>query len=377
MVFFRRQCALLEWALSSHRKRPGKSLVLAGVLALIVFLLASFAFLRASVRLEAAEMLRDAPDLVVRLLVAGRHEQVPAAAMASIGAVPGVAAVEGRLWGYYYDPLAGANYTVVVPTHGPPAEGEAAIGSAIARAGQRRDRKRLAIRSYRGDFMLFTVRTVLPERADLLAGDVMVVSERDFRRLFDLPGDAVTDVLVRLAPGSDPRAVSRDVPKALPGARAVTRREMEATAASFLDARRGLPAIFVLAMSMALVILASDKPSAMSVEEQQELGILRALGWSPAEVLTAKAWETLALSITSLFVGLLAAYAHVYMYGAALFSPVLRGWSVVMPGLHLVPAFDAPFLAAIAGSVVLLPAFGTVIAALRSASGEPDAVIRD
>jgi len=376
MSFLRRQHAMLEWALASHRKRPGKTAALAGVLVTIVFLLGSFAFLRESVRFETAAVLRDVPDLVVQRRVAGRQDVLPRAALDAVRSVPGVANVQARLWGYYYDALAGANYTVAVPASAPPADGEAAIGSAIARARPRRDRSRLAVRSYRGDVLLFAVRTVLPEEADLVAGDLLIVSEADFRRLFDLPADAVSDLVVHLAPRADREAVVRNVRTVLPGAHVVRRQEMLASAASFLDPLRGLAAVLMLSMTLALVIVAFDKPLAAGAEEQQEIGILRAVGWSRNEALAAKAWESLTVSVPALLLGLLAAYAHVYVYEAALFAPVLRGWGVAAPALRPVPRFELAFLTAIAVSVTLLPACGTLIAARGAASGEPDAVIR-
>jgi len=92
--------------------------------------------------------------------------------------------------------------------------------------------------------------------------------------------------------------------------------------------------------------------------------------------LAAKVWESLSVSITALLVGLLMAYAHVYLWQAALFAPVLRGWAVLAPNLQLVPSLDISFLAAIAASTILLPASGTLFAAHRPASGDPDAAIR-
>jgi len=372
----RRQGALLEFALASLLRHRGKTVVLGAVLTLIVFLLASLAFLRSSVRFEAATMLRDAPDLVLQQLVAGRQELLPQGAVAAVRAIPGVARAQGRLWGYYYDAAMGANYTLVVPPLGSPADGETAIGSGVSRSRQGYSRDVLAFRSYGGAAVLLTVKAILPERADFIAGDLMLVSERDFRALFALPTDVVNDIVVYLAPDADPAAVRQQALRVLPGARVVTRQEMLATAASFLDWRRGLTAIIVVAMALALGIVAADKPSALSVEEQREMGILRALGWSKAEVLVAKTWESLSVSITALLLGMLTAYAHVYLWQAALFAPVLRGWAVLAPNLQLVPSLDIPFLAAIAASTILLPAAGTLFAAHRPASGDPDAVIR-
>lgn len=373
----RRQGALLEFALASLLRHRGKTAVLGAVLTLIVFLLASLAFLRSSVRFEVSALLRDAPDLVVQRLVAGRQELVPQGAVAALQSIPGVDRAQGRLWGYYYDSSGGANYTVVVPQVAPPADGETAIGAGVSRSREGYSRDVLAFRSYGGKAVLLTVKAVLPERSEMISGDLVVVSERDFRALFALPATVVNDVVVYLAPGADPTSVRQQALRALPGARVVTRQEMLETAASFLDWRGGLPGVVVLAMALALLILAADKPAALGVEEQKEIGTLRALGWSKMDVLAAKTWESLAVSTVAVFVGMFAAYVHVYPGGAALFSPVLQGWAVLAPNLHLVPSLDIPLLAAIAASTIVLPASGTLLAAYRPASGDPDAVIRE
>jgi predicted lysophospholipase L1 biosynthesis ABC-type transport system permease subunit len=373
----RRQTALLEFALASLLRHRGKAAVLGAVLTLIVFLLASLAFLRSSVRMEAGALLQDAPDIVVQRLVAGRQDLVPQSAVSAAGALPGVARAQGRLWGYYYDASGGANYTVLVPHAAPPADGETAIGSGVSRSRQGYSRDVLAFRSYNGKAVLLTVKAVLPERADLIAADLVAVSERDFRALFALPADVVNDVAVYLSPGADPAAVEQRLLRALPGARVVTRQDMLDTAASFLDWRHGIAGALVVAMAIALIIVSADKPSALGVEEQREIGTLRALGWSSMDVLIAKTYESVAVSMVALLLGMLTAYVHVYPGGAALFAPVLRGWALLAPNLHLVPSLDIPFLAAIAASTIMLPASGTLLAAYRPASGDPDAVIRE
>ena len=373
----RRQAALLEFALASLLRHRGKAAVLGAVLTLIVFLLVSVGFLRSSVRFEAVALLQDAPDLVVQRLVAGRQELVPQSAVSAVLAVPGVARAHGRLWGYYYDGSGGANYTVVVPQAAPPADGETAIGSGVSRSRHGYSRDVLAFRSYDGKAVLLTVKAVLPERADIITGDFVIVSERDFRTLFALPADVANDVAVFLAPGADPAAVKQQTLRALPGFRVVTRHDMLETAASFLDWHRGLAAILVLAMGIALVIVSADKPSALGVEEQKEIGTLRALGWSSIDVLIAKTYESVSVSIVALFVGMLAAYAHVYVWDTAVFAPVLRGWAVLTPSLDLVPRFDPGLLATVAISILVLPASGSILAIYRAAAGDPDAVIRE
>jgi hypothetical protein len=107
------------------------------------------------------------------------------------------------------------------------------------------------------------------------------------------------------------------------------------------------------------------------------MGILRALGWTVPEVLMAKAWESLAVTTTAVHAGGLAAYAHVYLSGSALFVPVLRGWAVLAPRLDVVPSFDLPVMLALAASTIALPTAGALVACYRPVMGDPDAVIRE
>jgi hypothetical protein len=377
VIFLRHQRALAEFGLTSLARRPTRAALLGVVLTTIVFVLSSLAFLASSVRQHAAAVLRDAPELVVQRVVAERQDLMPATAVAVVQAVPGVREARGRLWGYYYNAASGDNYTVVVPARPPLPPGHAMLGAGVARTSRTFGEGAMWLRSYAGEPMALTVHDVLAGRSDLLTADLVLVSERDFRALFTLPAGFVNDVVVALVPGSDAEAVRRAIGRALPDVRVVTRREMLSTATSFLDGRSGLTAVVIGAMVLGLVILSGDKPSALGDDERREMGTLRALGWTAADVLIAKVWESLAVSMTALFVGALAAYAHIYVFGAALFVPVLKGWAALSPELHLAPALNIPAFAGIAASTLVLPAAGMLLACFAPATGNPDSVIRE
>lgn len=113
--FLRRQRYLIDFTVASLARRMGKNLGLLGVYTLIVFLLASVMLFTQSLRHEASLLLVNAPEVVVQRMLAGRHELIPEDYLQRIGKVRGVAAMYGRLWGYFYDPVVQANYTLMVP----------------------------------------------------------------------------------------------------------------------------------------------------------------------------------------------------------------------------------------------------------------------
>jgi hypothetical protein len=53
-----------------------------------------------------------------------------------------------------------------------------------------------------------------------------------------------------------------------------------------------------------------------------------------------KTWEGLLISLTAFLLGFIAAYVHVFHFDAAVFEPVLKGWSVLYPRFTLVPTVD-------------------------------------
>ena len=110
-----RERNIIEFTLSSLLRRKRKNVALISVYTLVVFFLASVLFFTHSIREEASIILRASPEMIVQRLVAGRHELIPMSYIGKIKRIRGVGSVKGRLWGYYYDPITGANYTLTVP----------------------------------------------------------------------------------------------------------------------------------------------------------------------------------------------------------------------------------------------------------------------
>ena len=158
-----RQRNILDFTLASLGRRRGKNLSLLLIYSLIIFRLASVMFFTAAIKDESASLLAEAPDMVVQRLAAGRHDLIPLDYATDIARIRGVRAVSPRLWGYYFDPATGANYTLLVPPAGEIAEGEVAIGAGIARSRGIEVDDLLSFRPYQGEILLFPVARLLSE----------------------------------------------------------------------------------------------------------------------------------------------------------------------------------------------------------------------
>jgi ABC-type lipoprotein release transport system permease subunit len=285
--------------------------------------------------------------------------------------------VEGRLWGYHYDPAVGVNLTLLAPATGAPGPGRARLGAALARARNLGAGDVFSLRASDGRSRAFVVEGTLAGTSELASADLMLVNEADFRAFFGLPADVFTDAALRVANPREARKVAEKVLERLPAARVVSREEMRRTYEAAFNWRQGLLLSALSVVLVAFAFLAWDKASGLTAEERREIGILKALGWDTGDVLRMKLWEWALLSLLAFLAGYSLAWLHVFHAGAPLFTAVLKGWSVLYPEFRLVPEVDPAQIAALALLTVLPYVAATLVPVWRAASLDPDEVMRE
>lgn len=371
-----KQRNIVDFTLSSLLRRKGKNLSLLIVYALIVFVLSSVMFLTHSIKREASIVLREAPGIIVQRTVAGRHDLMPLANIEKIRSIKGVTSVKGRLWGYYYDPISRANYTLIVPEGFLYGSGYVAIGSGVARVSLSREGEVLTFRTYDGVLKSLRIKEVITSESELVSSDLIQLSEADFRRLFGIPEEYVTDVTLEVKNSREVTTVANKIVKLIPDARPIIREEILRTYEAVFGWRSGIMLAVLSGAVLAFVIFAWDKASGLSEEEKREIGILKALGWETSDVILMKFWEGIVVSLLSFLLGVILAYVHVYFTSSSFFAPVLKGWSVLYPDFRAVPFVDFYQMTALFFFTVVPYTVATIIPSWRAATIEPDSVMR-
>ena len=376
MAWIEKQRNVIDFTLSSLLRRKGKNAALIAVYTVVVFVLASVMLFTHALKKEAAIVLRDAPEIVLQRLVAGRHDLMPASYAAAVKKITGVSAVEGRLWGYYYDPLFKANYTLLVPDDFRHGEGDIVIGEGVSRTGVTAEGNIMPFFGSDGKLTSFRVKEILPAESELISSDLIMMSEADFRRLFNLPKGQVTDLTVRVGNPQEVLTVAGKIRKQLPDTRPIVRDEITRTYDAIFAWRSGILLVIFSGALLAFAIFAWDKASGLSAEEKREIGILKATGWETSDVILMKFWEGMAISCTAFSAGLILAYIHIFFSSAALFEPVLKGWAVLYPKFRIVPFISFYQVVTLFFLTVIPYTTATIIPSWRAATVDPDAVMR-
>lgn len=367
---------ILDFAISSLLRRKGKNISLLALYTLVVALVASLIFFVQSLKSEAALLLQEAPDIVVQRLMAGRQDLISTRAVEQIAALRGVTSVTPRYWGYYYDPVFGANYTMMVTDDESLAPQEAMLGAGVAKNQRLLAGDMFSLRKTDGMPLLLTVNKIFSRDSELLTADLILLTKDDFTALFGFPRETATDLAVTVANPDEIGTLAGKIAEIVPASRPIMKSEILRTYDSIFDWRGGMMvAIMVMAIS-AFVIFAWDKATGLSAEERREMGILKSIGWETTDILLLKFWEGVAVSLTAFVVGTIIAYCHVFFFSAGIFSGALKGWAVLYPDFRLHPAISPYQIAVIFFLTVFPYTAATIVPSWLAATIDPDTAMR-
>jgi len=383
-----RHLRIFEFALSTLARSWAKTSAVVVVYSLLVGLAASLLLYVKALGEEARLVLAGAPELIVQRLQGGRHVLVPVSRAEEIRRIRGVGTVTPRVWGYYYDPPTSATLTFwgaeSVPADaldfstgelgGEPST--CVLGQGVADVRFLDVGGRLPIRRHDGTLVAPRVVGVFTADSALLTHDLVVIPTAELRRIFGIADELATDLAVEVTNPREVETVARKVREAWPDARTISRRRILDTYDAVFDWRAGLWAAILGCVGAAFAVLVWNQASALSAEEYRTLGILKAVGWSPRNILEWKLWEGTIVSAVSVLTGLLVAEIHLIWLDGALFTRILKGWSVLFPPFDTAPSLDAYTL--LPGLLLAVAPYvaASLVPAWRAAVTDPDSVMR-
>lgn len=376
MKWIERQRAFMDFTLSSLWRRKLRNLSLLMVYALVIFLVSSVIFFADALRKEAQTVLEGSPEMIVQRTVGGRHSLIPVNYVAKIDQIRGTSAVKPRLWGYYYHPASRSNYTIMVPEKFSRPDDTVETGAGVLRTWGTLWEGKMYFKAHDGEAVLLKGISTMTDETDLVAADLILMSESTFRKISGVPEGYATDLTVHIRNERESQTIARKIVLALPDTRPILKEEIIRTYTSLFDWRAGYVIVLLGGAFLAFFIFAWDKATGLSAEEKTEIGILKGIGWDTSDVLMMKFWEGAVISICAFLLGVITAYLHVYFASATLFEHALKGWAILYPKFTLRPAVNAYQLALLFFLTVVPYTLVTIVPMWKVAVTDPDVVMR-
>ncbi len=378
---------IIEYALSSLVRRKYKNIAIICAYTITVAALMSVLFLTNSLRTEATHILEAAPDLIIQSVVGGRHQLISTDYNEKINSIPGVRKVTPRYWGYYYDALTKANYTLLgsggnstelILLNGrlPQNDEECAIGAGVAALRGSANSRELILVNHENMGVLFELSGLFTAESNLLTNDLVVLTDAAIIDFFGYPTGKATDLSVTVPNQSEIQTIATKIKSYFPDTRPITKRELSRTYDMVFNWRSGMMLTVFCAAIIAFCIMVWDKATGISADEKQEIGILKAVGWDITDVLALKFWEGFILSISSFITGVIVSYVHIYFFDAAVISAVIKGWSILFPDFNLTPDINLFHIVTVGFFTIVPYVASTVIPAWKTAITDPESIMR-
>ena len=202
------------------------------------------------------------------------------------------------------------------------------------------------------------------------------MSKDNIREIFGFASDENSDILVSVSNPDEVAQVALKIKSLLVNAQVLTNEDMKVSYENIFNYKSGLfLALFIVSL-FTFFIIVYDKASGVSSEQKREIGILKALGWRVQDVLRAKFYEAIIISLFAYIVGIVVALFYVFILEAPLLSNIFTGYSDLRPKFELpfVLDYETFFLLFLLSVPIYIAA--TIIPAWRVATLEADEVMR-
>ncbi len=347
------RAGIVLWASRELLRRPADAVLTCLCLAVTAAVLSTALLLTQAVSDTASRILSAAPSLVVRRTGSSGWSPVPVAeAVSRLRSVTGVVSVRPRLWG----PVPSGDGPVTVvgvlpPGAGsdavePPSPGTARVGPGVAARGGR-----LFLGAER---LPFTIAARLAPDTAMVSHDLVLLDWRDAGQVLGIAPGFSSDLAVEVFHPQEAEMLVPEIAAALPWPVTVTTRAEAEAAYAGPVFRRGSLALIALAPGLLAMVLLVALTIRERVSRKEETGLLRAIGWTTADLLRLHGVRAALIAVPGVMAGMVAGYGLVFGQGISWPSRLLLGWPRPAPELLLDPSGSLQVLASI-GALILLP----------------------
>lgn len=383
---------MLAFSLASLWRRRYKNLALFFIFSLLIFLVMSIFLIAGSIKKELLTTLNTLPDIYVQRTVGGRLMPMTIDRLEPIEEMAGIEWVMPRVWGFYYFPAAGVNFSVIGVDfdlgsyrqnyNDVVASIEEEGNFMVVGEGVRRMLNRHYYKDFfnfiapNGDFIKVKLAGTFSSDSALESSDTILVPMDLARRIFAMDENMITDIVIKVQNPKEASIIAKNIQNLYPDTRVITKDDLKVSYQNMFDYKSGLFLALFIGAFFAFFVLVFEKASSVGKEQIKEIGILKALGWRVEDVLYLKFLESAVVIVSSFVVGVVASYYFVFVLQAPLLKNIFSGFSVLKPQTPLMPFFDVSLVITIFLIVVPLYLAATIIPSWRAAVIDPEEAIR-
>ena len=358
-------------------------------MSLLVGLLASTLFISNAMKDEYNRIIDTYPDILLTNQKALRDTTIDEDKAYQILNIKGVSSVVPRVWGHYYFLNADKKFLIIgkdeFETYPNPLlnsnmsiENDSMILSL--------DVEKVLKNSYYNDYFNFItsdgsiekikIQDVLTPTDSFANPSLIIMNKISAQKIFQYKENEVTDLAISVANKSEIAFIATKIKILFPSAKVSIKDDLRVFYENIYNLRSGFFLTLFIISFFTFFIIIYDRLSGLSSEQRFEIGILKALGWRVEDVLNAKLYEGVIISVLSYLLGILLAFIYVYYFNAPYLRDIFLNNYDLMSHFKIVWSIDYKTLSLLFFLSVPIYIAATVIPSWRVATLEADEVMR-
>jgi ABC-type lipoprotein release transport system permease subunit len=389
---------LLNYSLNCIQRYKVRTLVVLVCLIVASSLFSSVAFMEEGLKKDGELSLKNAPDLTLQGIEAGRQTYVNTSYISTIQSIGGVREVTQRIWGYGN---IGNTLIVIVgvdlntsranPDVAYPLEAGSfldvqknntiVIGRAVADLLGAEVGETLSILSESNQMHQYVIGGIFNSESNIYSADMILMNLNDARIFFRVPYGKATDIIIYL-PQVDPSSYTSYVNfyarelSEYPNVRVLTRDILLKAQETTFGARSGFFSVVWYIILIAVALIAFNQTVVVGHESKFEVGLLKALGFSTTDVIQVRLLESAILGTIAGSIGLAAGIIYDVVFNAPVLRDFMMGWATLYPSFSL-PVYISAQTVLLTYAITIVPLlFATVIPSWLNATVDPDIAMR-
>ncbi|MGE4266249.1 MAG: ABC transporter permease [Deferribacterales bacterium] len=348
------KAGLFEFALCSMAGRRSKFIFVYIILTLLMMLCFSVFFVTASLHAESSYGADALPDISVTMNKGGRNELINTSRIEDIILIPGVKYAEPAYFGLYRFDYLKANLTVVGID--PFAEQYSeAFEKAVEQnknilshdrwmiTGQKLAETISAIYNKEafsfglpdGSYLELPVVGTFAPQSQLMSASAVLTDIESAKEILGIPDGKAVQISVYTGNPKETDTIAQKISVMFPDTKVETKEIKQAAASNLFDFASG---IFMLVFAVSLFtffIIVFDRASGLNMEERKEIAVLKAVGYTPSNIISVRFYETLITAASAFITALPVAMFYVYGLQAPLLKSIFIGFSYMRPDFIL------------------------------------------
>jgi len=386
---------MTEFALLSVSRHKWKHLFIFTMLTLLISIALSLFSITSGLKREAQYSLDNLPDIVVQRITGGRQQYLRTNSLEDIILINGVTSASLRVWGFYDFDYLSTNLTIVgidiydpalSKTMGEITDGfdlnSLRNGGMLIGKGLKEiingiyGKDEFSFQKPDGTYLTLNISGVFKTPSQMLSADTVITDISTAREILGIPESYGADIAVNVANPQEISTVQEKIENMSPSYKVTTKEVIQASYQNMFDYKDGIFLLFFISAVFTFFMLVFDKLSGLSGAETREIAILKSVGWSTADVLKVKIYESAIISFTAYLSAVIISNVYVFILNAPGLRNIFMGYSYLKPHFDIVYTFSpVVYISAFFLTVPLYMA-AVIIPAWKASSTDPGEVIR-